>query len=36
MFYKGLFLTMVLIVSLMGCENTDNTGYIKGLEAQIE
>lgn len=36
MFYKSLFLTMVLIVSLIGCQQTDNSAHIKALEDQIQ
>ena len=36
MFYKGLFLTTVLIVSLIGCQQTDNSAHIKALEDQIQ
>ncbi|MDE0426180.1 MAG: hypothetical protein OXN25_15080 [Candidatus Poribacteria bacterium] len=36
MFYKSLFLTIVLMVSLIGCQQPDNSAYIKALEDQIQ
>ena len=36
MFYKSLFLTTVLIVSLIGCQQSDNSSHIKALEEQIQ
>ena len=36
MFYKSLFLTMILIVSLIGCQQIDNSAHIKALEDQIQ
>ena len=36
MFYKSLFLTMVLIISFIGCQQTNNSAHIKALEDQIQ
>ena len=36
MFYKSLFLTIVFIVSFIGCQQTDNSAHIKALENQIQ
>ena len=36
MFYKSLFLTIVLIVSLIGCQQSNNSARIKALEDQIQ
>lgn len=36
MFYKIFSFTMVLIVSLAGCVQTDNTARIEALEDQIK
>ena len=36
MFYKSLFLTMVLIVTFIGCQQSDNSAHIKALEDQIQ
>lgn len=36
MFYKSLFLTIALIVGLIGCQQSDNSAHIKALEDQIQ
>lgn len=36
MFYKSLFLPMVLLASLIGCQRGNNSADIKALEGQIQ